>query len=200
MADFISEAHARPHQTNNPVLRVKGVTMSDDVSIRPERSGDEATIYEINRLAFESEDEPKLVDAVRASDGFIPELSLVAERDDRLVGHALFSRAAIRTETGEIPVLVLGPIAVLPECQNQGIGSQLIEAGLARARELGEKLVVLVGHPWYYPRFGFRPAIPLGIDYPTPIRVEVFMVLELTPGALEGIRGTIAFPPPFDEV
>lgn len=174
--------------------------MSDDVSIRPERPGDEAAIYEVNRLAFNGEAEPKLVDAIRASDGFIPELSLVAEQAGRIVGHVLFSRAAIRTKAGAIPVLVLAPIAVLPELQNRGIGSKLIEAGLERARELGEQIVVLVGHPWYYPRFGFRPARPLGIDYPTSIREEAFMVLGLTPGALEGVRGTVAFPPAFDEV
>ncbi len=174
--------------------------MRIDVSLRPERSGDETAIYEVNRQAFERDVESKLVDAIRGSAGFIPGLSLVAEQAGRIVGHVLFSRAAIRTEAGEIPVLVLAPIAVLPEWQNRGIGSRLIEAGLERAREMGERIVVLVGHPWYYPRFGFKQAIPLGIAYPTPIREEVFMVLELTPGALEGIRGTIAFPPAFDEV
>ncbi len=174
--------------------------MSGEVTIRPERSGDEAVIYEINRSAFNGDDEPKLVDAIRVSDGFIPTLSLVAEQEGRIVGHVLFSRAAIRTEDGEIPVLVLAPIAVLPEFQNRGIGSKLIYAGMEHARELGEKIVVLIGHPWYYPRFGFKPARPLGIDYPTPIREEAFMVLELIPGALEGIRGTVAFPPAFDDV
>jgi putative acetyltransferase len=174
--------------------------MSGDVSLRPERSGDEAAIYEVNQLAFAGDAEPMLVDAIRASDGFIPELSLVAEQAGRIVGHVLFSRAVIRGEAGEIPVLVLAPIAILPEWQNQGIGSRLIEAGLNRARELGERIVVLIGHPWYYPRFGFKPAIPLGINYPTSIREEVFMVRELVPGVLDGIRGTIVFPPAFDEV
>ncbi len=175
------------------------MTLSD-VSIRPERVGDEAAIYEVNRLAFGRETEPRLVDALRASDSFIPELSLVAEQAGRIVAHILFSRATIRTTGGEIPVLVLGPVAVLPECQNRGIGSQLIEAGLEDAREMGERIVVLIGHPWYYPRFGFKPARPLGIDYPTPIRDEVFMVLELTVDALDGIRGTLALPPPFADV
>ncbi len=175
------------------------MTLSD-VSIRPERSGDEATIYEVNRQAFGREAEPKLVDALRALVAFIPELSLVAERAGRIVAHILFSRATIRTTGGEIPVLVLGPVAVLPECQNQGIGSQLIEAGLEDAREMGERIVVLIGHPWYYPRFGFKPARPLGIDYPTPIRDEVFMVLELTSGALDDIRGTLALPLAFADV
>ncbi|MGA7669455.1 MAG: N-acetyltransferase [Nitrolancea sp.] len=175
------------------------MTLSD-VSIRPERSGDETTIYEVNRLAFGRESEPKLVDALRASDCFIPELSLVAEQTGRIVAHVLFSRATIRTTGGEIPVLVLGPVAVLPECQNRGIGSQLIEAGLEDAREMGERIVVLIGHPWYYPRFGFKPARPLGIEYPTPIRDEVFMVLELTPDALDDIHGTLALPPAFADV
>lgn len=174
--------------------------MSGVVTIRPERSGDEAAIYAVNRSAFNRDDEPTLVDAIRASDGFIPALSLVAEQEGRITGHVLFSRAAIRTEDAEIPVLVLAPIAVLPEFQNRGIGSKLIDAGLERARELGEKIVVLIGHPWYYPRFGFKPARPLGIDYPIPIREEAFMALELIPGALTGIRGTVAFPPAFDEV
>jgi len=176
-----------------------GMTMNDNLIIRRERPGEEAAVYDVNRRAFGSDAEPELVESIRASEGFIPELSLVAEQDGAIVGHILFSLVAIRTEDGDVPALTLAPVAVLPEFQNRRIGSALIEQGLTRARELGHELVLLIGHPWYYPRFGFRPAGPLGIKYPKHIREEVFMVYELVPGAIERAQGTLVYPPAFDE-
>ena len=174
--------------------------MSGNLRIRQERPGEEAVIYEVNRRAFGGDAEPELVESIRSAEGFIPELSLVAEQDAAIVGHILFSPVAIRTEAGDVPALTLAPVAVLPEFQNRRIGTALIEHGLARARELGHELVLLIGHPWYYPRFGFKPAGPLGIKYPTRIREEVFMVYELVPGAIARAQGTLVYPPAFDNV
>lgn len=98
------------------------------------------------------------------------------------------------------PALALAPMAVRPEFQRRGIGSALVRAGLDSARSLGHRVVIVLGHPRYYPRFGFRPARPLGIDPPFPCRDEVFMALELVPGALVGVRGTVRYPPAFDGV
>ncbi|HET7037075.1 MAG TPA: N-acetyltransferase, partial [Thermomicrobiaceae bacterium] len=133
-------------------------TPGERMVIRIEETGERATVDEIVRQAFGREVEADLVRAIRASPGWIPQLSLVAEREGELVGHVLFSRVAIESEGGEQPALVLAPVAVLPAAQNQGVGSALVREGLDRARALGERLVVLLGHPNYYPRFGFQPA------------------------------------------
>ncbi|HEX3721175.1 MAG TPA: N-acetyltransferase [Nitrolancea sp.] len=174
--------------------------MGSDLTIREERPGEEASISEVNRRAFGRHAEAALVESIRVSNQFIPELSLVAEQDGEIVGHILFSPVTIRTASGDVPALTLAPVAVLPEFQNRRIGSSLIEHGLIRARELGHDLVLLIGHPRYYPRFGFKPAGPLGIDYPKPIREEVFMVYELVPGAITRAQGTLVYPPAFDGV
>ena len=137
--------------------------------IRTEEPGDQPAVYEVVRQAFGRDTESELVEGIRRSPGWIPELSLVAERDGAIVGHILLSRFTIAGEagTGDVPALVLAPLAVAPAMQNQGVGSALVRAGLARAEAMGERLVVLVGHPTYYPRFGFRPARPLRVEQQT---------------------------------
>jgi putative acetyltransferase len=91
-------------------------------------------------------------------------------------------------------------MAVHPEFQNRGIGSELVRQGLERCRKLGYKVVIVVGHPTYYPRFGFISARAKGLETPFPVPDEAFMVIELTPGALNGISGMIIYPPAFEEV
>ena len=165
--------------------------------VRKEQKEDLEAIHEVNRKAFGQEKEAVLVRNIRKSSGFIPELSLVAERDFQVVGHILFSRMHIETSHGEVEVLSLAPLAILPEYQNRGIGSQLVRTGLKRCRELGHKIVIVVGHPSYYPRFGFVPAGQKGLDAPIPIPDEAFMVCELVPDALAGKEGKVKFPPEF---
>lgn len=170
-------------------------------TIRAETPADAEAISEVNRLAFGRENEARLVEAIRDTPGFIPALSLVAERDGRVVGHILFSRIAIRTDKGqEVPALALAPVAVLPEYQGQGIGSTLIRAGLDRARALGHRIVVVVGHPNYYPRFGFTSARAQGLEAPFPVSDPAFMALALTPGALDGVHGVVVYPEVFEGV
>lgn len=168
------------------------------IAIRPETSADWAAIREVNTRAFGRESEACLVDAVRASASFLPELSLVAVDVECIVGHLLFSAIHIRTADRLVPALALAPVAVLPERQNQGIGSALIRHGLEHCWHLGHRIVVVVGHPDYYPRFGFISARAKGLDAPFPD--TAFMVQELLPGALDGVHGTVEYPPAFAAV
>jgi putative acetyltransferase len=151
----------------------------------------------VTLLAFGQKKEAQLVEDLRRLSDFIPELSLVALRGEQVVGHILFSPMAIETEKGEVPVLSLAPLSVRPECQNQGVGSQLVREGLKRCRSLGHEVVVVVGHPDYYPRFGFSSARAKGLEARFEVPDEAFLVLELAPGALAGITGTIKYPPPY---
>jgi len=168
------------------------------ILIRSETPADHAAISEVVSLAFGRADEARLVGALRASEAFIPELSLVAEFDGRIVGHLLFTRLHIRTPDASVAALALAPLSVHPEVQNRGIGMQLTRDGLDRCRRLSHGLVIVLGHPTYYPRFGFRPAVPAGILAPFPLRDDsAFMVLELVPNALQGCRGTVEYPPEF---
>jgi putative acetyltransferase len=166
--------------------------------IRAEQAGDRASIHELNAQAFGRDNEARLIALLRSSPAFISELSLVAIDTARVVGHILFSRIHIRTPECDVPALALAPMAVLPERHHQGIGSALIRYGLDESRRLGHQIVVVVGHPRYYPRFGFSSARAKGLEAPYPD--PVFMVQELTPGALTGVRGVVEYPPVFSTV
>lgn len=152
------------------------------VAIRPERPGDEEAIAAVHRAAFGKDEEVQIVERLRAGPDYLPHLSLVAEQDGAIVGHTILSRARLDAR----PALGLGPIGVLPDRQRDGIGSALMHASLDAAREAGEAVVVLLGHPTYYPRFGFVPASRLGITPPFEVGDEYFMALELQPGAANG--------------
>jgi putative acetyltransferase len=169
-------------------------------TIRPETAEDYAAIREVNELAFGREVESRLVEALRRLPDFVPELSLVAVDAGQVVGHILFSPMVIETRDGAVPALALAVLAVRPEFQNQGIGSELVRDGLKRCRALGHRIVVVVGHPNYYPRFGFSPARAQGLEAPFPVPDEAFLALELVPGALHGVAGMVRYPPPFDQV
>jgi len=145
------------------------------VTIRPEKTEDYDTVFEINRLAFGREDEARLVETLRRADDFIPELSLVAAKDRQIVGHILFSPITIQTEGEYVPALSLAAVAVRPEFQRRGIGSALVRRGLDECLRLGHGIVILIGHPEYYPRFGFS----LGPWHSDPHR---------TPGILSPLR------------
>ncbi len=168
--------------------------------IRPEQPRDHDAIGEVNRLAFSGEQEARLVERIRNAAGFDPGLSLVAERDNEIVGHVLFSPIRIETDSELVPELALAPMAVRPECQRQGIGSALVREGLEVARRLGHRIVIVVVHADYYPRFGFLRACEFGIRCPFECPDESFMILLLAddPGAIE--PGTVRYPPPFSDL
>jgi putative acetyltransferase len=164
--------------------------------IRPEdraRLGERSSIRAIHEAAFDRMDEADLVDRLRDEGHAI--LSLVAELDGRIAGHILFSRMRIDTPKGPLEAVALAPLAVLPVHQRRGIGGQLIERGLELLRERGEKIVIVLGHPGYYPRFGFSAAKASALRSPFP--PEAFMAIELSAGALNGVSGGVVYPPPF---
>jgi putative acetyltransferase len=166
------------------------------VQVRSERVGDHDAIGRVNELAFDQPAEADLVDELRGSDAWLPELSLVAERDGEVVGHALFTIAAL--DSGA-EILSLAPMSVLPEHQRSGIGAAMVREGLERARATSYPLVAVLGHAEYYPRVGFEPASAYGITTPYDVPDEVWMVL-LLPGYDPSIRGEIVYPPAFGSV
>jgi putative acetyltransferase len=169
--------------------------------IRPETPADADAIYLVNKQAFDGrEAEPRLVDSIRRSEGFIPELSLVAEQNDQIIGHILFSRIHIQSENVQLPGLALAPMAVLPEYQGQGIGSALVKHGLEECNRLGHAWIIVLGHPAYYPRFGFASELAKSLECPFGDCGNAWMALELIPGALKGVRGKVIYPPAFYHV
>jgi putative acetyltransferase len=163
--------------------------------VREERPEDRAAIHRVNREAFGQVTEADVVDRLRAN-GKVT-LSLVAEVNGQVVGHILFTPVTIGAAVGTIFVLGLAPMAVLPSYQRRGIGHRLVERALSRLRAAGHRGVVVLGHPAYYPRFGFVPAGIYGIrsEYDAPD--AAFMALELIPGGLKDCAGLAKFQPEF---
>jgi putative acetyltransferase len=168
--------------------------------IRPEKKKDYTAIHKVNELAFGRRVEADLIDDLRKTDSFIPELSLVAIQNQEVIGHILFSPINITSKKRVTSALALAPMAVHPEFQNKGVGTKLAVRGLEDCRRLGHRIVVVIGHPGYYPRFGFLPARDRGLQVPFPVPDEAFMVLELVPEALKSARGEIIYPPPFQKM
>lgn len=168
--------------------------------IRQEQPADYPAIDEVNTSAFGQPNEARLVRRIREAEGFDPRLSLVALDDEQILGHIHFSPIRIEDQGKTHAALALAPMAVRPEVQRQGIGSRLVTAGLAACRDAGYDIVVVLGHAEYYPRFGFAPASRHGIKPPFPVPDEAFLIQALTPGALDGVRGTVHYPPAFDDV
>jgi putative acetyltransferase len=168
-------------------------------TVRRERPNDVAAIRTVNELAFGGATEAEIVDALRARGKAT--LSLVAVQAHRVVGHILFSPVTIASageSGGEArAALGLGPMAVLPAHQRQGIGSLLVRTGLQACRDAGHGCIVVLGHPEYYPRFGFEPASRRGVAWEHPVPDEALMILELRPGALEGRGGIVRYQPEF---
>ena len=166
------------------------------MQIRAERSEDKNAVYAVNLNAFDSPFEAKLVDKLR--DQAQPFVSLVAEVDGSIVGHIAFSSATL-LEHPDLSLMGLAPVAVLPAHHRQGIGSALIRAGLEQTRQLGALAVVVLGHPEYYPRFGFHPASRYGLRCEYEVPDEAFMAIELEPESLSGKSGLVRYHPAFSQ-
>jgi putative acetyltransferase len=166
------------------------------VNSRLERPQDAVAVTAVNDQAFGSPLEGRIVESLRAEPGSI---SLVATNNDVVVGHILFTAVGIEPAVG-FRVAGLGPMSVLPEHQRAGIGSQLIRAGLEACRQHGYSAVVVVGHPEYYPRFGFEPAHTRGLTLPDfDVPQDVFMVVELEAGVRERLKGAVRYRSEFAE-
>ena len=166
------------------------------VRIRAESDGERMEIRAVHCAAFGQTAEANLVDAFRHEQGFRPELSLVAVLDDVVVGHIMFGPIQIGPSTA----LSLAPLAILPGYQKRGIGSRLVAAGLDEIRRLNLGPVIVLGHPEYYPRFGFERASTRGIACPFEAPDEAFMVWSARPEQLVGVAGTVQYPAAFDLV
>lgn len=166
-------------------------------SVRDETPQDEAAVRAVELAAFEGPGEADLVDALRGEPGVI---SLVAEVAGEVVGHLLLSPVEVQGQATS-RALALGPMAVLPGHQRQGIGSALVRASLERARASGAPGVIVLGHPDYYPRFGFEPAEDYGLSCKWPVPPGVYRVCELEAGwlAAQG-GGVVRYHPAFDGV
>ena len=165
--------------------------------IRLEKRKDGAAVRIINLSAFNTPAEADLVEVLRKEAR--PIISMVAEEDGEVVGHILFSPVNLSGKP-DLKIMGLGPMAVLPRCQGRGIGSALVKAGLQRCREIGFRAVTVLGHPWFYPRFGFVPSIMYGITSDYEVPADVFMLTELQPGYLDGAGGTIHYHAAFNDV
>lgn len=173
------------------------------VHIRHEQKEDKDSVFKVVHEAFKTDqnkdpDEPYLVDRLRSSDAFIPELSLVAEVEDVIAGHILLTKIKIINSHQKFDSLALAPVSVLPGYQRKGLGSMLINYAHERAKGLGHKSIVLLGHEQYYPKFGYEILAKYGISLPFDVPDENCMVIELEKGGLEGVRGVVQYPDAFN--
>ncbi len=164
-----------------------------EVVIREREPEDDEAIRRLNDLAFGGPFEGRLIDELR--EAFIDAVELVAVEDDAIIGHILFSALTTMVDDDAVPTLSLAPMCVHPGRQRSGIGTALVEAGLDLARHREWQAVVVLGHPDFYPRFGFSAALASGLD--SPFEGDSFMALELVPGALDGEDGLIVYPEAF---
>jgi putative acetyltransferase len=193
-AVFIERGAATRHEK----LPYQGYILhSARITIREEQSNDVAAIRRVILEAFEGPVEAELVDKLRANGKF--ELSLVAEVDGQVVGYILFTGVHIEKATPSPRTLGIAPLAVLKEFQRKGVGSALMRASLERCREMGHDAIVVVGHPEYYPKFGFLPASRYGLRCEYEVPEDVFMALELRAESLLGVRGLVRYQPEFGE-
>lgn len=165
------------------------------MQIRPEEERDFDAVFKLNAIAFGGDEEPELVDRMRR---YKPYFALVAELDGQLVGHIAFSELTL--DGKPLKFVGLAPMAVIPEMQNQGIGSILVTKGLEWMKVEGYDAVFLIGHPNFYPRFGFEPAGQLGFTCEFPAPDNAFLVCELTDGCLAGRSGLIEYNSAFKEI
>jgi putative acetyltransferase len=164
------------------------------VDIRSETPADAPAVARVVEAAFGRPNEGRMVDAIRASPGYVPALAFVADDGGVIVGHTMLSHVGLAGSDRQL--LELAPLAVAPERQREGIGSALTRAVLAAADVRGEPLVLVLGDPRYYVRFGFRRSDELGIEPPQPAWHAAFMVVQLA-AYDPSLRGRVVFPPSF---
>jgi putative acetyltransferase len=171
-----------------------------DIKIKGETKDDYSIITQINNLAFGGTGESQLIFNLRNTNHFIPDLSLVASVDDRILEHIIFYPVTIDAENNTYPTISLAPMAVHPDYQKKGIGTKLVIDGLQRCKDMQFDSVIVLGHQEYYPRFGFKPASQWNFysDFDAPD--EAFMALELKEKSLAGKSGKVVYPKEYLEV
>ncbi len=175
-----------------------------EINIREEYQADHDAVFALIEKAFEKlalsdHREQFLVQRLRKSAAFVPELSMVAETERKIVGHILLTKLKIKNGQDEFDSLALAPVSVLPEYQGKGVGSMLIQEAHKKARTLGYQSIVLLGHEKYYPKFGYKPAHNFGIECPFDLPKENCMAIELTENGLDGVYGTVEYAKEFSE-
>lgn len=175
-----------------------------NVQIRQEKTTDFKAVFAIIEKAFATEEmsdhrEQFLVERLRTSDVFIPELSMVAELDHQLVGHILLTKLKIKNDHQEFDSLALAPVSVLPAYQGKGIGGMLIKAAHQTAKDLGHQSIILLGHEHYYPKFGYQQTTTFRIELPFDVPKENCMAIELIENGLNNVTGTVKYPKEFYE-
>lgn len=174
------------------------------IKIRKEEKEDFNTVFKLIEEAFRNEEysdhkEQYLVERLRKSDAFIPELSLVAELDSEIVGYILLTKITIIDSQKKLhSSLALAPVAVSKPFQRKGIGAKLITYAHEKAKELGFSSVVLLGHENYYPKFGYKPTTVFGIKLPFDVPEANSMLIELFENALQNVSGTVHYPKEFE--
>lgn len=167
--------------------------------IREETPADISAVRRVNDAAFERPDEGNAVDRLRDHGQHL--LSMVAEQNGEVLGHILFTAMTVDTPGGRMPAVGLAPLAVLPAHQRRGVGGALIRAALQGLREDGHRVCFVLGHPYYYPKFGFERSDRYGLTCAYQgVPPEAFMVLALVPGALDGLSGVAHYLPDWDGV
>ena len=175
-----------------------------EIIIRQENESDHHAVFGLIEKAFEKLEfsdhlEHFLVQRLRKSTAFVPELSIVAEIDNTIVGHILLTKLKIKNGPDEYDSLALAPVSVLPQYQDKGIGGILIQEAHKKARDLGYRSIVLLGHEKYYPKFGYKQADSFGIELPFDVPKENCMAIELVENGLDGVYGTVEYPKEFGE-
>ena len=174
------------------------------INIRKELTTDHLAVFNLIKKAFANETfsdhkEQFLVNRLRKSTAFIPELSIIAESNSQVVGHILLTKINIVNNQQSNPSLALAPISILPNFQKQGIGSKLIKYAHKKAIKMGYTSIILLGHPDYYTKFGYRPTENFGINLPFDVPKEYCMAIELINDSLNAIQGTVTYPKEFYE-
>lgn len=169
-----------------------------EIKLRQETIADWKAVESVIEAAFEKEiysdqQEHFLVERLRQSAAFIPELSIVAVIENKIVGHILLTKIEIKNETKSFPSLALAPVAVHPKLQHKGIGGQLIRMAHQQAKSLGHTSIILLGHEDYYPKFGYERTSKYGIQLPFEAPEANCMVIELVENALQGVSGTVVY-------
>ena len=169
------------------------------ITVRKEINEDVKAIDVVHMSAFEGEQEVGLIDSLRKSSSFIPDLSLVAEFKNRIVGHILLSKVTLKKGTASEDILALAPMAVVPSQSHRGIGSELVTASIDVAKKYNFGAIVVIGHPEFYQRFEFKPASTWNLHCNLPVPTEIISALELKPGCL-GNDAHVIFPSHFDKL